>query len=133
VLVQRVRISIYLTRNLFYRDELTEKSLLGIHFSHRNARRQLINKGYVYTYRKNGREKTGKDWASAEHGNSKICEVHVHRIGIITSIGELFPYIDESGFRTFPEWEAAIQQLNKGAPLFPGYLYAVSVIDDQSS
>jgi hypothetical protein len=133
VLVQRVRISIYLTRNLFYRDEPTEKSLLGIQFSHRNARRQLINKGYVYTYRKNGREKTGKDWAGAEHGNSKICEVHVHRIGIITSIGELFPYIEESGFSNFPEWEAAIQQLNKGAPLFPGYLYAVSVIGDQSS
>jgi hypothetical protein len=133
MLVQRVRISIYLTRNLLYRDEPTEKSLLGIHFSHRNAQRQLINKGYVYTYRKNGREKTGKDWAGAEHGHSKICEIHVHRIGIITSIGALCPYIEESGFRNLPEWEAAIQQLNKGTPLVPGYLYPVSVIGDQSS
>jgi hypothetical protein len=133
MLVQRVRISIYLTRNLLYRDEPTEKSLLGIHFSHRNAQRQLINKGYVYTYRKNGREKTGKDWAGAEHGHSKICEIHVHRIGIITSIGALCPYIEESGFRNLPEWEAAIQQLNKETPLVPGYLYAISVISDQPS
>ena len=66
-----------------------------------------------------------------EHGNAKICDVHVHRLGIINSIGELYPYIEGSGFDNFPEWEAAIQCLNNGKPLVPGYLYAISVISDQ--
>jgi hypothetical protein len=100
---------------------------------HPNIRRTLHDTGYVYTYHKNERKKTGKDWVCAEHSNAKICEVYVHRIGIITSIGALCPYIAGSGFRNLPEWEAAIQQLNKGTPLVPGYLYAISVISDQPS
>jgi hypothetical protein len=118
-----------LTSIALHRKLRKEQSLV-ILFPNLKARHQLIDKGYVYTYRKNKRKKIGKDWACEGCGKPKLCDVYVHHLGGINTMGDIYPYIKGSGFRNIHEWLDAIAQLNK-KPLFPGHLYAVSVIGDK--
>jgi len=84
-----------------------------ISFSHPLARAQLLEKGRVYTFRKNRRKKVGNDWANEGRLKPKLCDVYIGEMGQIT-IGELYFYESESGFENSVEWLKAIEDLNGG-------------------
>ena len=53
-------------------------------------------------------------------------------MGVINTFAGLYPYLKGSGYRSLQEWLDAIDSLNQ-KPMFPGHLYAVSVIGDLAS
>lgn len=105
-----------------------------ISFSDPQARTQLLEKGRVYTFRKNRRKKIGNDWANEGRLKPKLCDVHIIEIGQI-SIGQLYLYNYESGFETSTDWFKAIMRLNGGSWDIrkKGWLYHVELRDSSRS
>jgi len=91
-------------------------------FENPKARRQLLEKGLVYTFRKHP-HKEGRDWASAYRGGPKIADIYVKVVGRMRPI-DLAPYVKDSGFDSLQEWIEAIRQFGI-APQEYGYLHEV--------
>lgn len=105
-----------------------------ISFSSPQARTQLLEKGRVYTFRKNRRKKVGYDWANEGRLKPKLCDVHIIEMGQI-SIGQLYLYNYESGFETSTDWFKEIMRLNGGKWDIKkkGWLYHVELQKCQKS
>lgn len=92
------------------------------------ARKHLISKGSVKTFRFHKRIRLGKDWASVGRGKPKFADIHIAFVKEITSLlTELEPYVSESGFASVGEWVDHITKVN---PSFSssGFLYHVKLI-----
>ena len=83
-----------------------------ISFSSPPARNHLLEKGMVYTFRKNKRKRLGNDWANEGRGKPKMCDVHIEEIGEM-SPSQLVPYFQDSGFPSWSKWYDEIQRLNQ--------------------
>jgi len=78
-------------------------------FQNEKARRQLLEKGVVYTFRKKP-HKYGRDWATDRRGGKKICDIEVvWRTEASPSMLHLF--VKDSGFKSLREWKEAIREL----------------------
>lgn len=79
-----------------------------IFFNRDNAKHELMHKGLVYTLRSEFR-KTGETdavYGSMAH-NTKLCQVLVDRVMKIDSLGDLHPYVHQSGFGSVDDWITA--------------------------
>jgi len=94
-----------------------------IFFKHPLARRQLLEKGYVATFRTR-RRRSGQDWAVDER-RRRIAEVWISDpITIRPTVESLKRYVKYSGFPSVMSWLSAIKKLHKRVPRV-GYLYFV--------
>ncbi len=98
-----------------------------ISFSSPKPRQQLLNKKYVYTFRKNRRKKFIEDarhywriplknwghidWANEGRTKPKIADVIIFEAGEFT-IKKLGKYVYGSGFEDLAEWGQEIARLN---------------------
>jgi len=93
-----------------------------ISFSEPEARNFLLEKGIVYTFRKNRRKQFQKqpredqlrrrgitDWANEVRNKHKIADVVIYEVGAFKA-PELRPYSDMSGFASFAGWVEAIKR-----------------------
>ena len=96
-------------------------------FADENARRQLLSKGIVYTFRTHRRTE-GRDWVTDRRCGRKICNIEVEFIKKVESKEELMAYVDESGFEHIWDWWSAIRKLNPKMKKIEGYLYKVTRI-----
>jgi hypothetical protein len=96
-------------------------------FADEKARRQLLEKGFVYTFRIR-KHKVGRDWATDRRGGRKICDIDVMLVREIASPEELIPYVIGSGFNNAYEWVRAIRRLNPKLRQIRGYLYRVAKV-----
>jgi hypothetical protein len=96
-------------------------------FADENARRQLLEKGFVYTFRTH-QHKVGRDWATDKRGGRKICDIDIMLVKEIDSAEELIPFVDSSGFRNVYEWVRAIRRLNPKLREIQGFLYRVAKV-----
>jgi len=114
-------------------------------FSNEKARNQLLNEGFVYTFRKNRRKQFEKmlkhrqrqgiavtDWATDKRLGKKIANVIINEYGPHRleepgpySLDDLAPYTQWSGFNSLEEWKEAILEFSPG--LEKGWLYKVTV------
>ena len=94
-------------------------------FADENARRQLLEKGVVYTFRVH-RYAEGRDWATDRRRGKKICDINVEFIKKVDFKEELMPYAEESGFEHVWDWLSAIYKLNPKLKKIEGYLYKVT-------
>ncbi len=124
-----------------------------ISFSDPLARRQLLEKGRVVTFRKTLRKQflkgskswddaaSGldlwiKDWANTGRGTKKIADVKIRLIGMVKihKLREVLSrYVSLSGFETVEEWIEAIRRLNYGTLYHGrlpriGWLYEVALV-----
>ena len=76
-------------------------------FEHPAARRQLLEKGIVYTFR-GRRHKEGPDWANAGYRGSKIADIEVLVVADMYP-ASLSPWVQWSGFPTLTAWIEAIR------------------------
>lgn len=93
-------------------------------FQNENARKQLLEKGFVYTFRVK-MHKTGKDWATDKRCGKKIADVIINGPMEINSAEDLIAYANASGFAKVSDWVDAIKQKY---PAIKGYLFGVSRI-----
>jgi len=96
-------------------------------FQSEKARRFLLEKGFVFTFRAHRRKKVGRDWITARRGGRKIADVEVKEEGIFNP-SELKPYVRHSGFKSISEWIEEIRRLNGGKLPAIGWLYKVSLL-----
>jgi hypothetical protein len=103
-----------------------------ISFSVGEARKQLLEKGEVYTFRFKRRKRIGKDWANSGRGTKKITDVFIEEIGEYNPTAELKPYVQKSGFKNLWDWQDAIIELSEinHAAIREGWLYRVMVVDE---
>jgi hypothetical protein len=94
-------------------------------FTDENARRQLLEKGVVYTFRTH-KHKEGRDWATDKRRGKKICDVKVEFVEEIRLPEQLIKYVGESGFEHIWDWLSAIHRLNPKMKKIEGYLYKVT-------
>jgi hypothetical protein len=94
-------------------------------FANEKARRQLLEKGVVYTFRVH-RHTEGRDWATDRRRGKKICDINVEFIKKVDFKEELMPYVDESGFEHRWDWLSAIRRLNPKMKKIEAYLYKVT-------
>jgi hypothetical protein len=94
-------------------------------FADENARRQLLEKGVVYTLRVR-KHKEGRDWITDKRGGRKICDVKVEFVEGIRLSEQLIKYVGESGFEHIWDWCEAIRRLNPKMKKIEGYLYKVT-------
>jgi len=98
-----------------------------ISFSVKQARDQLLEKGYVYTFRWHERKHIGKDWANSGRTTSKIADVNIELVGELRMLpGSLTPYVEGSGFSSLEEWYATCLRMNDLN--WHGFLYKVHLI-----
>jgi hypothetical protein len=100
-----------------------------ITFSHPVAREQLLENGYVFTFRTQDRT-TGKTWARAERLGEKIADVEVQMVGVVRNPGPdalLDTWARGSGFETPRAWYDAICDVH-GNPE-RGFVYHVTLED----
>ena len=99
-----------------------------ISFSSLPARAHLLEKGMVYTFRKNRRKMLGDDWANEGRLKPKMCDVYIEELGEITP-GQLVPYFQDSGFATWSKWFDEIRRLNNFnySVAQKGWLYKVTL------
>ena len=116
-----------------------------ISFSEPRVRNFLLEKGTVYTFRKNRRKQFQKqpredqlrrkgipDWANEGRTKPKIADVTIHEVGAFT-VPELKPYSDLSSFTSFGEWMEAIKRRFHYKDLRVtdrGWLYKVTLRED---
>ena len=93
-------------------------------FADEHARKQLLEKGFVYTFRRYP-HKEGKDWATDKRGGRKICDIYVELWGKIDRALDLLPYLEHSGFGSIVEWVKAIRRLYPKMKEVKGYIYRV--------
>ncbi len=104
---------------------------LVISFSVKQVREFLLKTGMVYTWRKNKRKKTGKDWANSGRGTKKIADVFITEIGFRKPL-YLRPFVDRSSFSDIDIWQNAIVSLNEKVSITSnGWLYKVEVINKE--
>jgi|CryGeyStandDraft_6_1057127.scaffolds.fasta_scaffold318686_1 hypothetical protein len=95
-------------------------------FMDENARKQLLEKGEVVTFRQYAHGE-GRDWATDRRRGKKICDIDVKLLGEVNKIADLSPYVDKSGFISLWDWVVAIRKfIGKGE--FKGYLFHVKKI-----
>jgi hypothetical protein len=94
-------------------------------FADENARRQLLEKGVVYTFRTHP-HKVGRDWATDKRGGKKICDIKVELVEEIRIPQQLIKYCRDSGFKYTTDWWEAIHRLNPKLKKIEGYLYKVT-------
>ena len=95
------------------------------------ARRQLLEKGRVFTFRDHI-HKVGFDWATDKRGGKKICNISITlAANPIPTVEQLAPYTQYNGFETTEEWVDIIKGLH-GNTRSAGYLYRVDIIGHQS-
>lgn len=85
-------------------------------FSSEKARRHLLEKGFVLTFRTlHPNRKLGKDWITNKRGGKKIADVLVFsEYGMVKPIPEMLkPYVRFSGFSSVDEWIEEIKLLSK--------------------
>jgi hypothetical protein len=93
-------------------------------FSSEKARKQLLEKGIVATFRAHRKLKTGRDWATDKREGKKLADVIILEVGRFDP-RDLKNYVYNSGFDSLDEWLLEIIKLNKGRiPIF-GWLYLV--------
>jgi len=100
-----------------------------ISFSVPEARNQLLNRGFVYTFRWHERKKRLEEtWANTGRGTKKISDVLVEHIKtIIPHPINLNPYTEHSGFESKEAWSEKIMNMKpRNSPKY-GYLYRVIV------
>ena len=109
-------------------------------FAHEKVRAHLLEKGIVYTFRKDHpktsdgvRKQIGDDWATDRRTGKKIADIHITPVEyfIDSRNGKrrryvLVTYVEESGFDTVEEWTQAIKQLNPNQ-LTHGWIYKVTL------
>lgn len=88
------------------------------------ARNQLISDGEVVVFRSHQRD-TGRTWWSQGESAERESKVSVEEIGTISDLGDLLPYLDQSGFVTLTNWLETIEHLNGYLPA-TGWLYRVT-------
>ena len=117
-------------------------------FSNEKARTHLLEKEFVYTFRKNRRKQFIKmpemrqrvgtglfDWATDKRLGKKITDITIHEYGPYYHIpgpytlDQLEPYHLWSGFDSLEEWKEAILAYSPG--LEKGWLYKVSTFSQQ--
>jgi len=98
-----------------------------ISFSSEKPRQQLLDKKYVYTFRKNRRKAFikaarhywrmplknwgHKDWANEGRTKPKMCDVIIFEVGDLV-LKNLEKYVLGSGFEDLEEWGQEIARLN---------------------
>ncbi len=97
-------------------------------FSNDKVRKQLLEKGLVYTFRIKKRHTEGKDWANDGRCKPKICDITVKFVKDVSSINDLIPYAGDSGFLHAWDWVCAIFKLNPKLKRIRGFLYEVRKI-----
>ena len=92
-----------------------------IFFNVEEARKHLLEKGYVYTLRR--KRRTGRDTArsGSYYRFEDLGEVEVEFVKKISAPEELKPYVHASGFKTVEEW---LKHAEEGAD----HLYKVTLI-----
>jgi hypothetical protein len=71
----------------------------------KEAKKQLENKGFVYTLRPLERKHIGKEWYNHYRGDIKRGDVHIQFIGnFLNKESELETYVKNSGFKSLQEW-----------------------------
>jgi len=108
---------------------------MPIIFSSEKARRHLLEKGFVYTFRIKQRKQKGpvvKDWVTDRRCGRKIVDVIVMSLGLYF-LSELSKFASGSGFDSLEEWIEETKSLNKGKLLRQGWLYKVQLSDFNSS
>lgn len=99
-----------------------------ISFSSEKPRQQLLEKGYVYTFRKNRRKKFIEaarhywriplknwghiDWANEGRTKPKFADVIIFEVGEFV-LKNLKKYVHGSGFESLAEWGQEIARLNR--------------------
>ena len=116
-------------------------------FSNEKARTHLLEKGFVYTFRKNRKSAFEKmnvhkqivgtgiiDWATDKRGGKKIVDVAINEFGPHYlhqpgpyDIDDLEPFVKRSGFDSLREWADAILQFSPEMLYTKGWLYKVTI------
>jgi len=97
-------------------------------FASEKARKFLLTRGIVYTFRKNRRKKVEKDWFNDRRGRPKISNVFIEEIGCYDPRNEISIFeflLGYSGFNSLEEWYEEIKRLNGGKLPTQGWLYSV--------
>lgn len=88
-------------------------------FQVKEAREQLLNKGFVITFRAyKENQKLEKDWATDKRCGKKICNIHISLLENclgenLTEVSYLNPYVPYSGFNSLEDWIQAIHNIDK--------------------
>ena len=105
-----------------------------ISFSVKEARDQLLNKGFVYTFRWTRRAFFERNkgsieytWANEKRGKKKIADVIISEIGNYSCDNELSPFTSESGFKNTWDWQVKILEQANPHGNIDGWLYGVTV------
>jgi len=101
-----------------------------IQFSDPKARKHLLEKAYVYTFRMKQRKRGGRDWASSGRGKPKVADVDIKLVKVLEGVlwRPLKDYVKDSGFKAVAEWVTAIVNVNSNVSCSRGFLYRVEVI-----
>lgn len=94
-------------------------------FQSEKARKQLLERRSVVTFRTNRRKHIDNDWATDKRGGKKICNIYIEEIDYIEKLDKLSPFREESGFDNLEEWTNEIRKLNKHH-MVSGWLYKVT-------
>lgn len=98
-------------------------------FSNEKARNQLIRKGEVITIRQHRRD-VGRDWATANRGEPKLCNVYITLLKKYENKGPLTPeeiqqHVGKSGFATPEEWLRATSYYFGKKGIYRAWIYHV--------
>jgi hypothetical protein len=98
-------------------------------FLSEKARRHLLAKGTVYTYRIKKR-KAGMDWANVGYGKPKFADIEIAQEYPILKAEDLMTFVGGSGFDTMFEWIEEIERLNriKGDIIWNGFVNRVNLV-----
>ncbi len=99
-----------------------------ISFSVPKARKRLMKKGVVVTFRSKRRKQLGQTWCNLKRGGKKIADVYIIEIGHITSSHDLMRHVPRSGFDSLNEWVYEINKMMKPSQPWEGWLYAVCTL-----
>jgi len=99
---------------------------MTIIFRHEKPRKQLLEKGVVYTIRRHPRSRLGRDWATDRRDGEKIANVYISLVGCFPA-EDLTPYVAQSGFETLDGWVQAYKEINPGILGSTGWLYRVEL------
>jgi hypothetical protein len=105
-------------------------------FASEKARKQLLEKGFVWTFRTHRRKlqvqggpvprRVSFDWATDHRCGKKLCDVRIQNEHEVANSADLESYIGGSGFDDIHEWINEIRRLNpKLGTEVKGWLYLV--------
>jgi hypothetical protein len=115
-----------LDRKKTWSDFLKGDGKMVMLFINEHARKQLLKKGEVVTFRRK-QHKEGLDWATDKRGGNKICNIYITCLCKVEKIEDLIPYVSLSGFNSIKDWVSAIRNFI-GKSELKGYLYYVKKI-----